>query len=100
VTVGDKETYTVMADDAPVVVSLRDADDVPRRVRERVTRSVAYTAHYPLPNGGVRVVARRVAGRNGVDWHVRYDEGTDVDDPDVQAFTAELVAEASAPVPE
>ena len=38
-------------------------DDVPAEVRTRVTRSVAYTAHHPLPGGGVRVVGRRVPGR-------------------------------------
>lgn len=96
--VSSEPGYAVMADDAPVVVGLSDPDDVPRRVRERVTRSVAYTQHYPLPGGGVRVVARRVPGRDGVDWHVRYDEGTDTADPDVIAATAEIVAEAAAPI--
>ncbi len=73
----DGSVYTVMADDAPVVVNLSDPDQVPFTVRQRVTNSVAYTAHYPLPAGGVRVVARRVAGVDGVAWHVRYDDGTD-----------------------
>jgi hypothetical protein len=94
----DGSTYTVMADDAAVNVNLADPDNVPFTVRQRVTRSVAYTAHYPLPIGGVRVVARRVAGVNGVTWHVRYDDGTDAADPDVIAVTAELVAEAAAPM--
>ena len=43
------------------------------------------------------MVGRRVPGRNGVVWHVRYDPGTDGSDPDVVAFTAELVAEAAKP---
>ena len=90
--------YTVMADDAAISVNLGDPGDVPATVRERVTKSVAYTAHHPLPTGGLRVVARRVAGVNGVAWHVRYDDGTDAEDPDVQAFTEELVAEAAAPM--
>jgi hypothetical protein len=60
-----------------VSVNLGDPGDVPATVRERVTKSVAYTAHHPLPTGGLRVVARRVAGVNGVAWHVRYDDGTD-----------------------
>ena len=96
--VGDGALYTVMADDALVAVNLSDPGDVPAMVRQRVTKSVAYTAHHPLPTGGLRVVARRVAGVNGVTWYVRYDDGTDPDDPDVQAFTAELVAEAAAPM--
>jgi hypothetical protein len=97
--VGEGQGYAVMADDAPLVVSLSRPDDVPSDVRTRVTRSVAFTAHFPLPSGGVRVVARRIPGRNGVDWHVRYDEGTDRDDPEVVAATVEIVAEASAPDP-
>ena len=97
--VGQGQGYAVMADDAAVVVSLSRPDDVPADVRTRVTKSVAFTAHFPLPSGGVRVVARRVAGRNGVDWHVRYDEGTDRDDPEVVAATAAIVAEAAAPDP-
>jgi hypothetical protein len=98
VPVGDGSTYTVMADDAAVAVNLGDPGNVPLTVRQRVTKSVAYTAHHPLPDGGVRVVARRVPGRNGVTWHVRYDDGTDAADPSVAAFTAELVAEAAAPM--
>jgi hypothetical protein len=62
-----------------------------------VTRSVAFTAHHPVPGGGVRVVARRVAGADGLVWHVRYDDGTDLADPAVAAATAELVAEAAGP---
>ena len=62
-----------------------------------MTQSVAYTAHHPLPGGGVRVVGRRVAGVDGAAWHVRYDDGTDAADPEVAASTAELVAEAAAP---
>jgi hypothetical protein len=94
----DGPAYTVMADDAAVTVSLADPDDVPVIVRQRVTKSVAYTAHHPLPGGGIRIVARRVAGVNGVAWHVRYDDGTDAADPEVVAATAELVADAAAPM--
>lgn len=90
--VADADGYTVMADDEPVEVVLPDPDDVPAQVRERVTRSVAYTRHHPLPAGGVRVVGRRVPGVNGLTWHVRYDEGTDRDDPAVRSATDELVA--------
>ncbi len=89
--------YTVMADDVPIIVQLADPGDVPHSVRQRVTRSVAYTAHHPFAAGGVRVVARRVAGADGLAWHVRYDDGTDTGDPSVLAATAEFVAEAAAP---
>ena len=97
--VGQGQGYAVMADDAPVVVAMTRPDDVPADVRTRVTRSVAFTAHYPLPSGGVRVVARRIPGRDGVDWHVRYDDGTDQEDPEVVAATTAIVAEVAAPDP-
>ncbi len=87
--------YTVMADDTPVTLQLADPGDVPHEVRQRVTRSVAYTAHHPFDVGGVRVVGRRVAGVDGLQWHVRYDEGTDATDASVIATTAEHVAEAN-----
>jgi hypothetical protein len=95
--VADGEGYTVMADDAPLVVGLADPDNVPDEIRKRVTKSVGYTEHYPLPSGGVRVVGRRVPGVNGLTWHVRYDEGTDAADPEVVATTTALVAEAATP---
>jgi hypothetical protein len=96
----ESEGYVVMADDDAIVVNLAKPEDLPAEVRERVTKSVAYTAHHDLPGGGVRVVGRRVPGVNGVSWFVRYDEGTDSTDPEVVAFTEGLVAEASQPHPE
>lgn len=90
----DTGEYTVMVDLPPVIVTLLDPDHVPEQVRSRVNKSVAYTAHHPLPDGGgVRVVARRVPGVNGVRWTARYDEGVDVDHPDVAKVTAELVGQ-------
>jgi hypothetical protein len=68
--------YVEMADRETVSVSLLDPDRVPEHVRARVTRSVAYSSHHPLPGGGVRVVARRVPGQDGVRWTIRYDQGT------------------------
>ncbi len=79
-----------------VAVRLADPGSVPPQVRNRVNRSVAYTRHHEVPGGGVRVVARRVAGIDGVTWHVRFDEGTDAADPLVVEATAALVAVASA----
>jgi hypothetical protein len=92
-----RPTYDVMADDAPVGVQLADADGVPEEIRKRVTRSVAQTLHDRLPGGGVRVVARRVPGVDGVRWHVRYDAGTDRTAPDVVAATDEIVAALATP---
>jgi hypothetical protein len=70
------DTYVEMADADPVRVSLPTPDKVPEQVRARVTRSVAYTSHHAVPGGGVRIVARRVPGVDGVSWTVRYDPGT------------------------
>jgi hypothetical protein len=76
--VGEGDGYVVMADREPVVHTLLDPDRVPEQVRTRVTRSVAYTSHHQVPGGGgVRVVARRVSGVDGLRWTVRYDAGTD-----------------------
>jgi len=86
--------YTVMEDLPPVIVTLLDPDHVPEQVRSRVNRSVAYTVHHPLPDGGgVRVVARRVSGVNGLRWTVRYDDGVDAQSLEVAKLTAELVAQ-------
>lgn len=93
----DGTAYTVMTDDAALSVNLTEPGEVPGIVRQRVTKSVAYTVHHPFPVGGARVVARRPGGANGLAWHVRYDDGTEVDDPTVVAVTGELVAEAAAP---
>jgi hypothetical protein len=88
--------YAVMADGEQIVVGLANPADVPAEVRTRVTRSVAYTAHHEVPGGGVRVVARRIPGLDGVSWHVRYDPGTDPSDPEVRSATEEYVAVAAA----
>jgi hypothetical protein len=101
VEVGAAGGYLVMADEPPVVLTLDDPGDVPVEVRTRVNRSVAHTSHHELPGGGdrvdpagVRVVARRAAGVNGLAWHVRYDEGTDRSDPAVVEATAALFTDA------
>ncbi|AGL15164.1 hypothetical protein [Actinoplanes sp. N902-109] len=91
----ERAGYTVHVD-APVIgFLLLEPGELPDQVRTRVTRSVAYTSHHPLPpNGGVRVVARRVSGADGLVWSVRYDAKTAVDaDPVVEA-TDLLVASA------
>jgi hypothetical protein len=95
--VREADGYTVVEDLPAVVHTLLDPDEVPAQVRARVTRSVAYTQHHPLPGGGgVRVVARRVPGVNGLRWTVRYDEGVDPVADEVSAMTADLVAHGRA----
>jgi hypothetical protein len=90
----EREGYAVLVD-APVRdYLLLDPGELPDQVRARVTRSVAYTAHHPLPVGGVRVVGRRVSGSDGLTWAVRYDAGTPVDAEPVVTVTDELVGAA------
>lgn len=91
--VEEREGYTVVADAAPLSYLLLDPGELPHQVRTRVTRSVAYTEHHALPDGGgVRVVARRVSGVDGLSWTARYDPGTA---PAEDALT-DLVAAARA----
>ena len=97
--VADGDGYHVVEDLPPVSVRLDLPGDVPKRVRERVTGSVAYSSRHPLPGGGAaRVVARRISGRDGFTWSVRYEGDADRDDATVQKFTAELVAAAKASI--
>jgi hypothetical protein len=90
----ERAGYTVQVDAPPLTYLLLEPGDVPDQVRARVTRSVAYTAHHPLPVGGVRVVGRRVSGADGLSWSVRYDAGTPVDARPIVAATDELVGAA------
>jgi hypothetical protein len=87
----------VVADGPAMGVHLLEPRDLPAEVRTRVTRSVAHSSHHPLPGGGgVRVVARRVAGVDGLSWALRYDDGVDRHDPEVQQAAAELLDRARA----
>ncbi len=89
-----REDYAVLVDAPVLSCLLLEPGELPDQVRTRVTRSVAYTAHHPLPAGGVRVVGRRVAGVDGLSWAVRYDAGTPVDAEPVVQVTGELVTAA------
>jgi hypothetical protein len=90
----EHETYAEMVDEDTVSVTLLDPDKVPEQVRARVTKSVAYTSHHPVPGGGVRIVARRVPGEDGLRWTARYDART----PAAPDVVAELVAAARAAI--
>lgn len=92
----ERDGYLVVADRPTESYPLPDPGDLPHEVRARVTRSVAYSEAYPLPEGAGRVVARRVPGVDGLIWTVRYEPGTPVDDPAVRAETDRLVAAARA----
>ena len=75
-------------------VELVDDDGgVPDAVQAGVTASVAWTTHVSLPGGGgVRVVGRRGAAGDDLDWQTVFDPGTDVHDPAVRAQAAALVS--------
>lgn len=87
----------VLAEQPPAGVRLSVPRDLPQTVRVRVERAIAYTRHFALPGGGgVRVVGRRVPGRDGVSWQRVYDPGVDAADPAVRAAADELVERARA----
>ncbi|GAB3943007.1 hypothetical protein GCM10027614_31010 [Micromonospora vulcania] len=67
---------------------------MPEQVRTRVTRSVAYTEHHPVPGGAARVAARREPGVDGLTWTVRLDPGTPPDNEALLAETDRLVTAA------
>jgi hypothetical protein len=52
---------------------------------------VAYSTHHTLDGGGVRILARRVPGRDGLTWLLRFDDGTDRADPQIRQRAAELL---------
>lgn len=88
-----------LRDLAPIALRLREPRNLPPTVRKRVDHSVAYSTHHPIPPvGGVRVVARRVSGRDGLEWTVRYDEGTDSSDPWVEALVTTMLADSKVAV--
>ena len=97
-----REDYAVLVDSPPVTFLLLEPGELPDQVRTRVTKSVAYTSHHSLPQGGLRVVGRRVSGVDGLSWAVRYDSGTPVDAEPVIDVTRDLVRAAqgaTAPPP-
>ena len=93
-----RDTYAVLVDGPITSFLLLEPGELPDQVRTRVTRSVAYTTHHVLSEGAVRVVGRRVSGRDGLSWAVRYDSGTPVDRPEVIEATDELVGAAQETV--
>ena len=81
----------VLTEQPPRSVGLAKPRDLPQTVRVRVERGIAFTRRYPVPGGGVRVVGRRVPGRDGISWQLVFDGGADPRDPDVRARAAAAV---------
>jgi hypothetical protein len=91
--------FSVVSDLPATSVRLAEPGALPRRVRERVTASVAVSSVHPLPDGGgVRVVARRVPGVDGLSWSVRFEGGASDQDPAALAAAAEFVASEKAAI--
>ena len=89
----------VLIEQPPRSVRLSVPHDLPRTVRARVERSIAFTRYHRLPSGGgVRVVGRRVPGSDGLTWQLVFDTGVDSSDPDVRAVATGLVEHARAEV--
>ncbi len=90
----EREGYTVLVDGPALTFLLLEPGELPDQVRSRVTRSVAYTTYHEFERGAVRVVGRRVSGRDGLTWAVRYDSGTPVNRQAVITATDALVGAA------
>lgn len=94
---GEEVEPGVVRDGVRRVVWLAEPRNVPEEVRARVTRSVAHSSHHVLPGGGgVRVVARRVAGEDGLTWLLRFDSETDRTDAAARAEAERLLDEVRA----
>lgn len=85
---------------APRAARLTVPRDLPKTVQVRVLKAIAFTRHHPLPGDGVRrgvrVVGRRVPGRDGVTWQLVFDDGVDRTDPAVRAAAAAYTEQARA----
>jgi hypothetical protein len=90
----ERAGYLVLVDGPVLDFLLLEPGELPDQVRARVTKSVAHTSHHQLTAGGLRVVGRRVPGRNGLTWSVRYDSDTPVHLDAVIELTDELVLAA------
>lgn len=78
-----------------VELDLASGTDLPAVVRARVSASVAWSSRVKLqPRGAVRIVARRRAGREVLDWQLVFDRDTDPHDPALRAQAEQHVAAA------
>jgi hypothetical protein len=93
----------VLVEQPPRSVRLDESRDIPRTVRARIEKSIAFSRHHPLPGPegagvrrGVRVVGRRVPGVDGVSWQQVFDAGVDRDDPAARTAASAYVDQARA----
>jgi hypothetical protein len=76
----------VLLDKPARTVRIQTPRDMPPTVRKRVEANVAYSQVHGWTGGAGRFVGRRVPGRDGLVWWVRFEAGTaDTDDAREQA---------------
>jgi hypothetical protein len=75
-----------------VSVRLAEPGAVPAVVRKRVEGSIRKNEHVDLPSGSVRVVARTVAGQDGLTWLARLEPGS-YDSPALRAELTDLITQ-------
>ncbi|HEY7048092.1 MAG TPA: hypothetical protein VH373_12800 [Jatrophihabitantaceae bacterium] len=66
----------LLRDRPPIYLPLTEPRDLPPTVRRRVEASVVRSEVLPISGGAARFVARRVPGRDGVNWWARLEPGT------------------------
>jgi hypothetical protein len=87
----------VLAEQGPRAVRLSVPRNLPHTVRVRVEKAIAFTRHHPIQGRtGVRVVGRRVPGRDGVSWQLVFDPGLDPRDPETRTKADAYVDQARA----
>jgi hypothetical protein len=78
-----------------VPLELPEAGELPDAIRSAVTASIGWSSHFRLrPAGGVRLVGRRLRGRELLDWQVVFDRDTDPDGEGVADQVALLLQDA------
>jgi hypothetical protein len=87
---GRVEGAVLLTDRPPRRFRLSSQGRVPESVHARVTGSIKSSHRRALPGGGVWVVQRKVAGRDGIVVQVRADPGTDA--AAVHSLTSQVMA--------
>jgi hypothetical protein len=90
---GVTDTDGIVTDLDPVEIGLSQPRNLPAVVRARVEASLARSEQVFVAGASARLVARRVAGQDGVLWTGRLDSGM-VDTPGARALLVAQVARA------
>jgi hypothetical protein len=82
----------LLVDRAPVWLALEVPRDLPPVVRKRVEANVVHSEMLPIAGGSARFVARRIPGRDGLQWWARLEDRTP-DTAAVRSAVSERLAE-------